>query len=154
MFFVTLFFILAFFCPSFLQLLQSSFFVHALPKPRTIPDVSSVASRGTSRQITAFLDAHNVIRKQHGASSLSWSHDLADRAAFWADTCKLEHSGGMLSSNSYGENIAGGTGGFSLTDAVATFIDDKGMNISYSTNVDRYLILACSLLQPISAIIP
>jgi len=124
MFPVALFYALAFLCVSLLQP-QAAFFVHALPKPRQLPDVNSVASRGTPRQNAAFLDAHNAVRNLHGASALSWSRNLADKAAFWADRCQLEHSGGVLSTTSYGENIAAGTGSFAITDAVATFINDK-----------------------------
>lgn len=129
MFPVALFYFLAFFCASLLQS-QAALFAHALPKPRQLPDVSSVASRGTPRQNSAFLDQHNAVRNPHGAPALTWSRDLADKAAFWADRCKLEHSGGVLSSNRYGENIAGGTGSFSITDAVSTFINDGGTNMS------------------------
>jgi len=134
MFPVALFYVLAFFCVPFFQ--QAAFFVHALPKPRALPDISSVASRGTSRQNNAFLDAHNAVRSQHGASALTWSSDLANRAAFWADGCQLKHSGGVLRSTSYGENIAAGTGGFSVTDAAATFIDDKAQ---YNPSYPSYL---------------
>jgi uncharacterized protein YkwD len=126
MFSVALFYVLAFLCVSLLQP-QPVFSVYALPKPRALPDVSSVASRGTPRQNNAFLDAHNAVRKQHGAASLIWSSDLANHAAFWADRCVLEHSGGQLSTTSYGENIAAATGNFSITDAIATFVDDQGM---------------------------
>ena len=121
-------YLLAFFCVSFLHS-PVAIFVQALPKPRSLPDVSSVASRGTPRQNNAFLDAHNAVRKQHGASPLIWSSNLADKAAYWADRCILEHSGGVLGTTSYGENIAAGTGNFSITDAFATFIEDEGTNI-------------------------
>jgi uncharacterized protein YkwD len=125
MFPVALFYMLAFFCVSLLQFQP----VHALPKPRQLPDVSSVASRGTPRQNSAFLNEHNAVRNPHGAQALTWSRDLADKAAFWADRCRLEHSGGVLSSAPYGENIAGGTGNFTITDAVSTFINDGGTDL-------------------------
>jgi len=136
MFSVALSYILAFLCISFLPPPQAAFFVNALPKPRPLPDVSSVASRGTSRQNNAFLDAHNAIRRQHGASPLIWSRDLADKAAYWADHCRLEHSGGALSKTNYGENIAAGIGGFSIKDAVAIFVDDRGQ---YNPSRPSYL---------------
>jgi len=129
---VALFCVLALFCVQFLQLQA----VVALPKPRALPNINSVASRGTPRQNNAFLDAHNAVRNRHGASELIWSSDLAEQAAFWADRCWLEHSGGVLSTTTYGENIAAGTGDFSVADAVATFTDDQAQ---YNTSYPSYL---------------
>jgi len=130
-------FLLAFFCVSLFQShWQAAFFVHALPTPRQLPDVNSVASRGTPRQNSVFLDAHNAVRNRHSAQALRWSGDLANKAGFWADRCQLEHSGGVLSPSPYGENIAAGTGRFTINDAVSTFIDDGAQ---YNSSNPSYL---------------
>jgi len=120
-----LFCVLAFVFAPFFEI-STTFYVQALPKPRGLPPISSVASRGTTRQILAFLAAHNAIRAEYKVPDLIWSRSLADKAVFWADKCLFKHSDGVLSSTPYGENVAAATGDFSITDAFATFISDKG----------------------------
>ncbi|KAF8165568.1 CAP domain-containing protein [Crassisporium funariophilum] len=96
---------------------------HAIPRP--LPPLHSIASRGSPRQIDAFLDAHNTVRALHNATDLTWSNALATRAEFWADHCEFKHTNGQLSNQLYGENIVAGTGNFSITAAVATFVQDQ-----------------------------
>lgn len=103
-----------------------SLFVRALPARNGLPPVYAIASRDTSRQINAFLNAHNIVRQKYGVPPLKWSNALAAKATFWADRCILRHSDGILSDSNYGENIAAGAGDFNIDDAVATFINDKG----------------------------
>jgi len=100
--------------------------VRAIPSQRNLPPVYAIASRDTSRQIDAFLSAHNDIRLEHGVPPLKWSNSLAAKATFWADRCNLKHSDGILGDINYGENIVAGTGNFTIDDAVASFINDKG----------------------------
>ena len=47
-------------------------------------------------QIAAFLQSHNTVRAQHGASPLSWNGILADKAEQWASYCQFRLSGGTL----------------------------------------------------------
>ncbi len=100
--------------------------VRALPQQRGPPPVHAIASRDSSRQIDAFLTAHNDVRQKYGVPPLKWSNSLAAKATFWADRCILKHSNGILGDLNYGENIAAGTGNFTIDDAVASFINDKG----------------------------
>lgn len=79
-----------------------------------------------SVQISAFLDAHNAIRRQHNAADLEWSPYLARMAGFWTDQCQFKHTNGVLSNEPYGENVAAGTGDFPIDAAVATFVSDRG----------------------------
>jgi len=53
----------------------------------------------------AMLDTHNLFRKEHNATDLSWNDTLATFGANWTKTCKFEHSHGP-----YGENLAQGYG--------------------------------------------
>lgn len=123
-------------------------YVQALPKPRALPSISSVASRGTTRQILAFLDAHNAIRAEYKVPDLRWSSSLAEKAVFWADKCLFQHSNGVLISTPYGENIAAGTGEFSVTDAVATFINDKGKWFAIHSTYDLLTLLLIDKYDP------
>jgi len=101
------------------------FSVQAYPSSLRHAPTHSIFSRGTPRQIDAFLDAHNTIRSLHNATALTWSVDLAKKAESWADRCEFKHSDGVLSDTPYGENIVAGTGNFQITAAVATFVQDQ-----------------------------
>jgi pathogenesis-related protein 1 len=124
MFAVTLFYTLAFVITSFLHS-QIPALVHGLPQGRGPPALNLVASRGSPRQIGAFLGAHNAVRSAHGAAPLKWSSDLAQRAEAYGDKCQFAHTNGALSSTPYGENIAAGTGDFGVFDAVRSFVSDQ-----------------------------
>ncbi|PPQ65369.1 hypothetical protein CVT24_011479 [Panaeolus cyanescens] len=104
-----------------------TFFVALVPNVWAAPHhaFSDLSIRATDREIDAYLNTHNVIRAVHNATSLDWSNSLARRARFWASLCRLEHSGGVLSSEPYGENIAAASGDFPIDSAVATFISDE-----------------------------
>ncbi|TEB35737.1 PR-1-like protein [Coprinellus micaceus] len=79
-----------------------------------------------SSDIDTFLDAHNIVRSQHGAAPLTWSPELATKASLWADLCMMKHSDGILMTEPYGEHVVAATGDFSIRDAVGTFLQDKG----------------------------
>lgn len=87
----------------------------------------AVSSRSVNIfQRAEFLNAHNEVRLQHGAVPLTWSSSLADKAEQWANQCQFKHTDGVLSTTSYGENIAAGTGQFTIRKAVGTFVADEG----------------------------
>ncbi|KAJ7154736.1 CAP domain-containing protein, partial [Mycena filopes] len=72
--------------------------------------------------VQTYLETHNSIRSKHGAVDVTWSNDAAGKAQQWADECKNVHSGGTL--GPLGENLAAGTGNFSITDAVKAWTDE------------------------------
>ncbi|KAI0720342.1 CAP domain-containing protein [Cerioporus squamosus] len=88
---------------------------------------SSITSQPTSAPISVnkhvYLDAHNAVRAQFGASPLAWSDDLQAKAQGYAEQCQLKHSDGAL--GQVGENLAAATGIFSEQQAVALFTQDK-----------------------------
>jgi len=81
--------------------------------PATTPSSSDNVS---SDDITAYLSAHNTERSQHGANPLTWSDSLSAKAQQWANGCVFKHSGGSL--GPFGENLAAGTGSFTISDAI------------------------------------
>ncbi|KIK04705.1 hypothetical protein K443DRAFT_130699 [Laccaria amethystina LaAM-08-1] len=119
MFLVTLFYIFISF--GFLP----HFFASAAPRPRFTKH--SALARGLvsdSADITAFLAEHNTVRAAHNAPPLTWSGELALKAAIWANMCQFKHSDGLLSYKPYGENIVAATGDFSIPAAMGTFVQD------------------------------
>ena len=46
--------------------------------------------------ISAYLNAHNTVRAQHGAAALKWNNTLAAAAQKWVNKCVFKHSGGSL----------------------------------------------------------
>ncbi|KZT22019.1 PR-1-like protein [Neolentinus lepideus HHB14362 ss-1] len=78
--------------------------------------------RTSAADIQAYLDGHNTARAQHGANPLTWSDDLANAAQSWANGCKFQHSGGSL--GPYGENLAAGTGDFTIADAIGAWVNE------------------------------
>ncbi|TFK76928.1 PR-1-like protein [Pluteus cervinus] len=83
-----------------------------------------IAASGTSSSdISAYLDAHNSIRSQHGAAPLTWSEDASGKAQVWANRCDFEHSGGAL--GPLGENLAAGTGpNYDIATAIKSWTDE------------------------------
>ncbi|KAJ7130070.1 PR-1-like protein [Mycena crocata] len=79
-------------------------------------------SRASLADQQAYLDAHNSIRAKHGAKPLVWDNNAAEKAQQWADLCKNQHSGGTL--GPLGENLAAGTGSFSIAEAVKAWTDE------------------------------
>ncbi|EJD04155.1 PR-1-like protein [Fomitiporia mediterranea MF3/22] len=78
---------------------------------------------GTSNQdIQAYLNAHNNIRSQHGASPLSWNDTLAVAAQKWANGCVFQHSGGKV--GPFGENLAAGSGDYGITSAITSWTNE------------------------------
>ncbi|KIJ68256.1 hypothetical protein HYDPIDRAFT_24553 [Hydnomerulius pinastri MD-312] len=63
-----------------------------------------------------YLDTHNNERAQYDAAALVWNDTLANAAQQWANGCVFEHSGGSL--GPYGENLAAGTGDYTISNAV------------------------------------
>ncbi|EKM59284.1 uncharacterized protein PHACADRAFT_86217, partial [Phanerochaete carnosa HHB-10118-sp] len=86
-------------------------------------------------EIQAYLDSHNSIRSQHGASPLTWSDDLASSALSWAEGCQFTHSDGAL--GPFGENLAAGTGSFTTSAAVdaATTVDPANPTFTHFTQM-------------------
>lgn len=85
---------------------------HVVKARRSIPiDASDVG---------IFLEAHNNIRAEHNALPLTWSEELATKAAWWADLCIFEQSNGILLDHPYGESIVGATGDYTIRDAIGT----------------------------------
>ena len=94
------------------------------PPPPDEPEVSYAAARparpahparsapsAAPDEATAWVAAHNRVRKKHCAGPLTWSPPLAQVAQRWANSlrdkrCAFGHSGGK-----FGENLAGGTTG-------------------------------------------
>jgi len=79
-------------------------------------------SRASDADVQTYLSTHNTIRSQHGAVPVTWSNAAAVKAQQWADECKNQHSGGTL--GPLGENLAAGTGSFSITNAVKAWTDE------------------------------
>ncbi|KAG6817871.1 hypothetical protein H0H87_001703 [Tephrocybe sp. NHM501043] len=82
--------------------------------------------RAAAADASAFLDAHNDIRKAHNATALIWSAPYAAKAALWADQCKFTRTEGRLSTTPYGELHAAATGTFDIPTAIDQFVKDKG----------------------------
>ncbi|XP_076953348.1 pathogenesis-related leaf protein 4-like [Bidens hawaiensis] len=71
-----------------------------------------------------YLNAHNAARAQVGVGNMVWSTTLAAYAQNYANQrardCNLVHSGGP-----YGENLAAGSGAFTGTAAVNSWVNEK-----------------------------
>ncbi|GJJ08757.1 hypothetical protein Clacol_002976 [Clathrus columnatus] len=82
-----------------------------------------LSMRDTSNSdIQQYLSSHNSVRAQHGAAPLKYSQTLARAAESWANRCQFKHSGGTL--GPFGENLAAGTGSFTIADAVKSWTDE------------------------------
>ncbi|RDX50221.1 PR-1-like protein [Lentinus brumalis] len=89
-----------------------------------------LATRATPQSdIDAYLKGHNTVRAQHGAAALTWDENLAAKAQQWANGCVFQHSGGSL--GPYGENLAAGTGDYSIAAALKSWTDEVS---SYDPN--------------------
>ncbi|EIW86554.1 PR-1-like protein [Coniophora puteana RWD-64-598 SS2] len=73
--------------------------------------------------IQTYLDVHNAERAQHGANALVWNSTLSGAAQSWANGCVFQHSGGSL--GPYGENLAAGTGSYSITDSINSWDSEE-----------------------------
>ncbi|KAF9525785.1 CAP domain-containing protein [Crepidotus variabilis] len=80
-----------------------------------------------------YLDAHNSFRAKYHAPALTWNATLASKALEWSSKCVFEHSGGKL--GPYGENLAAGTGGYSIADGIKGWTDESS---SYDPNNPTY----------------
>ncbi|KAG8985131.1 hypothetical protein FRB94_005050 [Tulasnella sp. JGI-2019a] len=88
--------------------------------------VPHLVARGdglTAAQESQFLSLHNTIRAQHGAAALTWDATLANAAGTWTSKCVFQHSGGSL--GPYGENLAAGTGGYAVSDAMTGWTSEQ-----------------------------
>lgn len=79
----------------------------------------SVSSAKHAWSGAGLLDIHNAMRARHGASGLSWSASLAQKAQSWAEGCGFHHSGAP------GENLAHTTGPKSPVDLVKLWYDEE-----------------------------
>lgn len=82
--------------------------------------ILAVAAPAVSPAVQQYLDAHNNARVRYGAENLTWSSTLASTAQSWASECIPAHSNGTL--GPYGENMAAGTGMFTIDSAMALFL--------------------------------
>lgn len=108
------------------------------PAPSSIGSTSFLNGGTSSGDIAAYLTTHNTIRAQHGAVDLVWNETIASAAEKWASGCVFEHSGGSVgpyggeffrSSSKFvsillSENIAAGTGNFTITDGVTAWTNE------------------------------
>ncbi|GLB36328.1 putative protein with SCP / Tpx-1 / Ag5 / PR-1 / Sc7 family of extracellular domains [Lyophyllum shimeji] len=92
------------------------------PVQSTPPSTGGTSSGTLNSDIQAYLSAHNTVRANHGAAPLTWSDDLASKAQEWADGCVFQHSGGKF--GRLGENLAAGTGSYSIQEAVKSWTDE------------------------------
>ncbi|KJA26166.1 hypothetical protein HYPSUDRAFT_133830, partial [Hypholoma sublateritium FD-334 SS-4] len=84
---------------------------------------TSNGSGASNADVQAYLEAHNSIRAQHGASPLTWSNTAAAKAQQWANGCIFQHSGGTL--GPFGENLAAGTGSsYGIAAAIKSWTDE------------------------------
>ncbi|XP_059292202.1 pathogenesis-related protein 1A-like [Lycium ferocissimum] len=71
-----------------------------------------------------YLDAHNTARTNVGVGPLTWDDKVAAYAQQYASQlaadCNLVHSQGQ-----YGENLAGGSGDLTATQAVELWVNEK-----------------------------
>ncbi|KAI0001978.1 CAP domain-containing protein [Russula vinacea] len=88
-------------------------------KPSPTPASTDGSGDVIPADIKAYLDAHNTVRSQHGAADLTWGADLSAYAQSWANKCQFVHSDG-----SYGENLAAGTGGFTIAAAIGMWAEE------------------------------
>jgi pathogenesis-related protein 1 len=86
--------------------------------------VGATAQTADTSTESVYLYLHNVIRSAFNAQPLIWSIDLASKAQEWASGCHFEHTDGQL--GPYGENIAAGTGNFTIMNAMGMFTEDLG----------------------------
>ncbi|KAJ6575632.1 CAP domain-containing protein [Mycena vulgaris] len=95
-----------------------------LPLALSMPagDIHGSVRRTSAADEQAYLKGHNSIRAQHGAKPLTWSDNAAAKAQQWANGCVFKHSGGTL--GPFGENLAAGTGDFSIAAAVKAWTDE------------------------------
>jgi len=104
----------------------------------TVPAVSSSSAAAptssspatSSADIAAYLKGHNDVRAQYGAKDLIWADDLAAAAQSWADKCNFVHSGGVL--GAFGENLAAGTGAYSIASGLKAWTDEASAYTSSS----------------------
>lgn len=79
-----------------------------------------------------FLNTHNSVRSQVGVADVVWNTTVATYAQNYANQrkvdCNLVHSGGP-----YGENLAEGSGTFTATAAVNSWVAEKTY-YTYSTD--------------------
>lgn len=107
---------------------------------RHLPSASITPSTVPTEDLTpdqkAYLTGHNLLRKKFGAATLSWSDELAAAAQQWANGCNFEHSGGSL--GAFGENLAAGTGDFSVPAAVSVWAEEACMYTLFYPSVLRF----------------
>jgi len=82
----------------------------------------SNGSRASNSDVQTYLQTHNSIRSQYGAVPVTLSNAAAEKAQEWADKCTNQHSGGTL--GPLGENLAAGTGSYSIAEAVKDWTDE------------------------------
>jgi len=91
--------------------------------PTPLKSVSSASTSGSgdvsSTDINDYLSDHNTLRAAHGAAPLTWNNTLSAYAQNWANGCQFVHSHGP-----YGENLAAGTGDYSIASATGDWASE------------------------------
>ena len=111
--------------PSLFQLLF--FFILSLfatGSNASVAVTSQSPSQPSEMSIQTYLNLHNKARMHHGAANLTWSPFLAIKAQTWANECQPQHSNSTL--GPFGENMAAGTGRFSIHALMKLFLDTRG----------------------------
>ena len=85
-------------------------------------NTNSNNNSGAKDDKTLWLDAHNFWRGEHNASALTWSDDLANAAANWANRCRWVHSAGEV--GQYGENMAANQADLDIAGSVQDWVSE------------------------------
>ncbi|KAL9110939.1 MAG: hypothetical protein Q9227_004554 [Pyrenula ochraceoflavens] len=79
-----------------------------VPAPTHATAASDADIPATTRTVKQYeqmvLDSHNILRRNHSASDLTWSDDMASRAGIQAMTCVFAHDM-HIRGGRYGQNI-------------------------------------------------
>jgi len=93
----------------------------ATPSEAASSAITNNSGDVSSGDISKYLADHNTFRAQHGADPLTWSDSLSSYAQNWANKCVFEHS----NPNSNGENLAAGTGSYTIDDAINAWTSES-----------------------------
>jgi len=86
---------------------------------------ASTGSNASPSQVDEILSVHNRERAAVCVSNINWDPSIAAIAQSWANGCSFQHS----MRQGYGENIASGSSGYSMTDLTNLWANEKS---SYS----------------------
>ena len=108
--------------------------------PTHTPQVNVNAVTEAPAPFTGIVGEHNRWRQEVGVAPLTWSEKVAAYAREWADTLQTQHGNerfcGMrhrMQNRIYGENLAGGFGGLSPTQAANMWAGER-LDYDYASN--------------------